>query len=98
MVEQRVVLYRRNHDPPLRKPIRTGRTTDAKSRFISRHDDPAAFDPRAYLKETVIAMKDIAVARYEAFETAGKASKLDVLNLETMTARYLTGELDPKIN
>ena len=43
-------------------------------------------------------MKDIAVARYEAFETAGKASKLDALNLETMTARYLSGELDPKIN
>ena len=71
-------------------------STGAVRRFLA--ENPAAFDPRAYLKETVIAMKDIAVARYEAFETAGKASKLDALNLETMTARYLTGELDPKIN
>jgi len=71
-------------------------STGAVRRFLA--ENPAAFDPRAYLKETVIAMKDIAVARYEAFETAGKASKLDVLNLETMTARYLSGELDPKIN
>jgi fructose-bisphosphate aldolase class II len=71
-------------------------STGAVRRFLA--ENPAAFDPRAYLKETVIAMKDIAVARYEAFETAGKASKLDALDLETMTARYLTGELDPKIN
>ena len=71
-------------------------STGAVRRFLA--ENPAAFDPRAYLKETITAMKDIAVARYEAFETAGKASKLDALNLETMTARYLTGELDPKIN
>jgi len=71
-------------------------STGAVRRFLAKN--PAAFDPRAYLKETITAMKDIAVARYEAFETAGKASKLDVLNLETMTARYLSGELDPKIN
>ena len=71
-------------------------STGAVRRFLA--ENPAAFDPRAYLKETITAMKDIAVARYEAFETAGKASKLDVLNLETMTARYLSGELDPKIN
>jgi len=71
-------------------------STGAVRRFLA--ENPAAFDPRAYLKETVIAMKDIAVARYEAFETAGKASKLDALDLEKMTARYLTGELDPKIN
>ena len=70
-------------------------STGAVRRFLA--ENPAAFDPRAYLKETVTAMKDIAVARYEAFETAGKASKLDILNLETMTARYLSGELDPKI-
>ena len=71
-------------------------STGAVRRFLA--ENPAAFDPRAYLKETITAMKDIAVARYEAFKTAGKASKLDVLNLETMTARYLSGELDPKIN
>ena len=71
-------------------------STGAVRRFLA--ENPAAFDPRAYLKETITAMKDIAVARYEAFETAGKDSKLDVLNLETMTARYLSGELDPKIN
>jgi len=70
-------------------------STGAVRRFLA--ENPEAFDPRAYLKETIIAMKDIAVNRYEAFGAAGKASKLDALNLEIMTARYLTGELDPKI-
>ncbi|MDG2501775.1 MAG: fructose-bisphosphate aldolase class II [Porticoccaceae bacterium] len=61
-------------------------------------ENPAAFDPRSYLKETITAMKDIAVARYEAFGTAGNASKIKALGLDAMTGRYDSGELDPKIN
>jgi fructose-bisphosphate aldolase class II len=50
--------------------------------------NPTAFDPRAYLKETIAVMKDIAVARYEAFGTAGNAPKIVPLGLEGMTGYY----------
>jgi fructose-bisphosphate aldolase class II len=43
-------------------------------------------------------MKQICKDRYEAFGTAGNASKIKVLSLEAMTDRYLSGELDPKVN
>ncbi|MGA4817587.1 class II fructose-bisphosphate aldolase [Pseudomonas aeruginosa] len=35
----------------------------------------ARFDPRKYFSKTVEAMRDICIARYEAFGTAGSASK-----------------------
>jgi len=71
-------------------------STGAVRRFLA--ENPAAFDPRAYLKETVTAMRDIAVARYEAFGTAGHASQISALSLDVMTARYSAGELKPKVN
>ena len=71
-------------------------STGAVRRYLA--ENPAAFDPRSYLKETITAMKDIAVARYEAFGTAGNASKIRALSLDAMTGRYDSGELDPKIN
>lgn len=71
-------------------------STGAVRRYLA--ENPAAFDPRSYLKETITAMKDIAVARYEAFGTAGNASKIKALGLDTMTARYDSRELDPEIN
>ena len=45
-----------------------------------------------------LAMKQICKDRYEAFGTAGNASKIKVLSLEAMTTRYAKGELDPKVN
>ena len=71
-------------------------STGAVRRFLA--ENPSAFDPRGYLKETITAMQDIAAARYEAFETACNASKIRALSLDAMTARYESGELDPKIN
>ncbi len=71
-------------------------STGAVRRFLA--ENPSAFDPRAFLKETTIAMKDIAVARYEAFGTAGNASKIKVMSLDTMAERYMRGELDAQIN
>ena len=70
-------------------------STGAVRKFLA--ENPSAFDPRAFLKETIIAMKDIAAARYESFGTAGNASKLKVLNLDAMTERYQSGELDAKV-
>ena len=71
-------------------------STGAIRRFMA--NNPAEFDPRKYLKETVAAMKDIVIARYEAFGTAGNASKIKVISLDDMFARYLAGELDPVVN
>ncbi len=71
-------------------------STGAVRRYLA--ENPAAFDPRSYLKETITAMKDIAVARYEAFGTAGNAGKIKAIGLDAMTSRYELGELDPKIN
>lgn len=71
-------------------------STGAIRRFMAKN--PSEFDPRKYLKETVTAMKEIVVARYEAFGTAGHASKINALSLETMFERYESGSLAPKIS
>jgi fructose-bisphosphate aldolase class II len=71
-------------------------STGAVRRVLA--ENPSAFDPRAFLKETTIAMRDIAAARFESFGTAGNASKIKVLSLDAMTERYLSGELDAQIN
>ncbi|WP_078121138.1 class II fructose-bisphosphate aldolase [Thiosocius teredinicola] len=62
------------------------------------HDNPSNFDPRKFLIAATKGMKDICKARYEAFGTAGNASKIKALSLDAMTERYLSGELDPKVN
>jgi fructose-bisphosphate aldolase class II len=62
------------------------------------HDKPSDFDPRKYLKAATMAMKGICKERYEAFGTAGNASKIKVINLEDMFKRYTSGELDPRVN
>ena len=72
----------------------------ASTGAIRRHlfKNPAEFDPRKYLKDSVAAMRDICIDRYEAFGTAGQASKIKVLSLEAMTTRYSKGELAAKVN
>jgi fructose-bisphosphate aldolase class II len=42
-------------------------------------------------------MKEICKARYEAFGTAGNASKIAPIGLEAMVKGYEKGELDPKV-
>ncbi len=71
-------------------------STGAVRKFLA--ENRAEFDPRKYLKETTKAMKDICIARYEAFGTAGNASKIKPLSLEAMFERYADGELDAKVN
>jgi fructose-bisphosphate aldolase class II len=72
----------------------------ASTGAIRKHlaENPKNFDPRKYLAASTQAMKDICKHRYEAFGTAGNASKIKVLSLEAMTSRYSSGELDPKVN
>ena len=71
-------------------------STGAVRKFLA--ENRAEFDPRKYLKETTKAMKDICIARYEAFGTAGNASKIKPLSLEVMFERYADGGLDAKVN
>ena len=70
-------------------------STGSIRRFLAKN--PSVFDPRAYLKETIIAMKDIATERYEAFGSAGMAAKIKTITLESMTQRYTDGLLNPKV-
>jgi len=62
------------------------------------HENPSNFDPRKFLAAATKGMKEICKARYESFGTAGNASKINALSLDAMTDRYLSGELDPKVN
>ena len=55
-------------------------STGAIRRFLAQNR--AEFDPRKYLKETVTAMRDICIARYEAFGAAGQTSKINPISLE----------------
>ncbi|WP_297527270.1 class II fructose-bisphosphate aldolase [Thiohalobacter sp.] len=71
-------------------------STGAVRKFLA--ENPKEFDPRKWLTASTKAMKDICKARYEAFGTAGNASKIKPIDLEKMTARYASGELDPRVN
>lgn len=61
-------------------------------------DDKKNFDPRKLFKVAQTAMAGICKARYEAFGSAGQASKIKVISLEDMSQRYSKGELDPIVN
>ena len=58
----------------------------------------AEFDPRKYLAESQKAMKQVVVDRYQAFGTAGNASKISATSLEDMFGQYASGSLDPVVN
>ena len=60
--------------------------------------NPAEFDPRKYLAQTITAMKDICIARYESFGTAGNADKISVRSLSDMQQSYDAGELAPTVH
>ena len=72
----------------------------ASTGAIRKHmaQNPSDFDPRKYLAAATHAMAGICEARYEAFATAGNASKIKVIPLESMVQRYASGELDPRVN
>jgi fructose-bisphosphate aldolase, class II len=65
-------------------------STGAVRRFLA--NNPAEFDPRKFLTETLNAMKDIVIERYEAFGTVGNASKIKPLSLDAMSEYYLSAK------
>ena len=66
-------------------------STGAIRRFMS--ENKAEFDPRKYLGQAQAAMTEIVVSRYESFGTAGNASKIKPIPLESVSDRYTSGEL-----
>jgi len=62
----------------------------ASTGAVRRHlaENPSNFDPRKFYKAAKDAMKDICKARFEAFGSAGQASKIQVKSLETMISFY----------
>ncbi len=58
---------------------------------------PEEFDPRKFLAEARKAAMGICKARFEAFGSAGQASKIKPASLEVMSDRYAKGELKPQV-
>jgi fructose-bisphosphate aldolase class II len=56
-------------------------------------EKPSEFDPRAFFKVATAAAKGICQARFEAFGSAGRASKIRVIPMDTMATKYAKGEL-----
>lgn len=68
---------------------------------IRKHlaEDRKNFDPRKFLKEATKAMSAICKARYEAFGSAGMASRIGkIYSLDEMRRRYEKGELAPRVS
>jgi fructose-bisphosphate aldolase class II len=70
-------------------------STGATRRFLAQN--PSEFDPRKFLAETTKAMSEICIARYEAFNTAGNASKIKPISLDSMFDLYQAGKLEALI-
>ena len=64
-------------------------STGAVRRFMA--ENKSEFDPRKYLAETTLAMKNVCIDRYESFGAAGNASKIRVSSLDKMHQSYSSG-------
>lgn len=61
-------------------------STGSVRRHLQKHREN--FDPRKFLEEATNAMRSICKDRYEAFGSAGHASKISVISLEKMAGYY----------
>ncbi len=66
-------------------------STGAVRRYLAQN--PAEFDPRKFLAETIVAMRDIVIARNEAFGTAGQAASIQPMSLAKVQEAYDAGRL-----
>jgi fructose-bisphosphate aldolase class II len=66
--------------------------TGATRQFLTDKANAANFDPRKFYKAATAAMQDICQQRYEAFGSAGHASKIKVFSLEKMMGKYTNGD------
>jgi len=58
--------------------------------------DPKNFDPRHFLKPSIKYMQQVCAERYDAFGTAGNATKIQQISLDDFAAKYASGELAAK--
>jgi fructose-bisphosphate aldolase, class II len=65
--------------------------TGAMRRHFAQHR--SEFDPRKYLKDAMLGAREICLARFEAFGSAGQASRIKPVALDTMANQYAKGEL-----
>lgn len=59
-------------------------------------ETPTQFDPRKFLTAAMNEMEDLCRDRFERFGTAGNASKITVIDMDDMAARYADGALVQK--
>jgi len=71
----------------------------ASTGSVRRHleENKSNFDPRKFLAAATAGMTDICKNRYEAFGSAGNASKINAKSLEVMFEEYASGSLDAKV-
>jgi len=69
--------------------------TGTLRRFFAQNQ--TEFDPRKYLSQATQSMKEICIARYDAFGASGQADKIKPIMLEHMAERYLGGDLEPNV-
>lgn len=73
-------------------------STGAIRQFLADESKASVFDPRKFYQAATAAMQQICEARYQAFGCAGHASRIKVVPLSEMVARYQAGEYRPKLN
>lgn len=66
--------------------------TGAIRQFLTDKTNAANFDPRKFYKAATAAMQNICQQRYEAFGSAGHASKIKAFSLEEMINKYTRGD------
>ncbi|MCK6395020.1 class II fructose-bisphosphate aldolase [Zoogloea sp.] len=71
--------------------IRLAMTGAIRKFFV---ENPSKFDPREFLKPAREAAKLVCKARFEAFGTAGNASKIKPISLDKIAAAYKSGSLN----
>jgi fructose-bisphosphate aldolase class II len=69
-------------------------STGAIRQYLAQEQNASDFDPRKFYKAATAAMQAICEARYEAFGSAGHASKIKAISLSQMVERYNSGELN----
>ncbi len=70
--------------------IRLAMTGAIRKFFV---ENPSKFDPREFLKPAREAAKQVCKARFEAFGTAGNASRIKPVSLDKIAAAYKSGAL-----
>jgi fructose-bisphosphate aldolase, class II len=60
-------------------------------------EKPDEFDPRKFMKPAMDALRDLCRDRFEAFGSAGNASRIKPVPMDEMASRYAMGLYDPKI-